>query len=483
MMTSLMSTKLSNPEPLRLRIEPIITNAVALQQTVARDLPGHAGLARAAQGLTDAARQAERVSRDLQRPLSLHRLPAAFLFIALLILVGWIYVRFFRVTTLTIAMPDRDAQELRLRVTKGRVRFQPRMVPGSREGAELVQTGEADLAFVQGGIGIDGDLPRLETPNPEVVLWFVRQGVNGPAQVRKILTSVENEGSHTVAKTFMTSWKIAEQVTFIHDWKSLAAEATWQIPADVDAVFVVKDLSDEATLRAVGRLTENKFELRTPEGGARLSRLDYLRPVTISTGFLDATVPSPPQPIETYAVATFLVARRNLTPRLLAEAAHLLDNRSPKITDNKFEPTVSETSEVFQGVEAFLGILTNIVLAFLALLGLEMLTYRKRFHELNSLISLVSVHQSSKDVLGLRDPVVQRQNLLYLSLCSDLLGLISMIAGYYTQENSSLLFNSQAEIIHQRCDGLKINIQLKILHAMVSVPLPEATEEGAASSP
>jgi hypothetical protein len=79
--------------------------------------------------------------------------------------------------------------------------------------------------------------------------------------------------------------------------------------------------------------------------------------------------------------------------------------------------------------------------------------------------------------------VVQRQNLLYLSLCSDLLGLISMIAGYYTQENSSLLFNSQAEIIHQRCDGLKINIQLKILHAMVNVPLPEADENGGTGSP
>lgn len=482
MMTSQMAQESTTPVPLRLRIEPIINNAVALQQTVARELPGHEGLARAAQGLAEAARQAEKISRNLQRPLSLHRLPAAFLAIALIILVGWIYVRFFRVTTLTIVMPDRDAQELRLRVTQGRVRFQPRIVPGSREGAELVKTGEADLAFVQGGIVIEGDLPRLETPNPEVILWFVRDGISGPAQVRKVLTSVENEGSHTVAKAFMKSWKVEEQVTYTHDWKSLAGDQAWQIPAEVDAVFVVKDLSDEATLRAVDRLAKEGFELRSLEGGARLFRLDYLRPMTIAPGFLDVAGPIPPRPVETYAVTTFLVARRNLTPRLLAEAAHLLDNRSPKITDFKFEPTVSETSEVFQGVEAFLGILTNIVLAFLALLGLEMLTFRKRFHELNSLISLVSVHQSSKDVLGLRDPVVQRQNLLYLSLCSDLLGLISMIAGYYTQENSSLLFNSQAEIIHQRCDGLKINIQLKILHAMVSVPVPEVEENGTADT-
>jgi hypothetical protein len=50
------------------------------------------------------------------------------------------------------------------------------------------------------------------------------------------------------------------------------------------------------------------------------------------------------------------------------------------------------------------------------------------------------------------------------------LGAISMISSYYTQENSSLLFNNLSEVIHQRCDGLKINIQLKILHATVELP-------------
>ena len=83
--------------------------------------------------------------------------------------------------------------------------------------------------------------------------------------------------------------------------------------------------------------------------------------------------------------------------------------------------------------------------------------------------------QSNKDVLGLSDDARRSANLLYLSLVSDLLGVISMIASYYTQENSSLLFNNLSEVIHQRCDGLKINIQLKILHAMVELPQPIAT--------
>jgi hypothetical protein len=71
---------------------------------------------------------------------------------------------------------------------------------------------------------------------------------------------------------------------------------------------------------------------------------------------------------------------------------------------------------------------------------------------------------------------------MYLSLCSDLLGLVSMIGGYYTQENSSLLFSGLPEIIHQRCDGLKINIQLKILHAMIDTTSVEMVPKSEAGS-
>ena len=56
---------------------------------------------------------------------------------------------------------------------------------------------------------------------------------------------------------------------------------------------------------------------------------------------------------------------------------------------------------MLQGLDSFLSILVYIGLAFLALLGLEAISYRRRFHELNTLISLISMHQSDKDVLGL----------------------------------------------------------------------------------
>jgi len=78
--------------------------------------------------------------------------------------------------------------------------------------------------------------------------------------------------------------------------------------------------------------------------------------------------------------------------------------------------------------------------------------------------------QSNKDILGELNISRRIENLKYLSLVSDLLSIISSINGFYTQENSSLLFNNQSEVIHQRCDNLKLNIQLKILHAGIELP-------------
>lgn len=461
---------------LRLKIEPVIRNAEDLKKRVEKELPHHTGLISLAGGVATAAREAEHAAQQLRKPLGWHRLPVLFLALALLMLVGWIYVQFFRVTTLKVAIPDRDAQELRDRLADregNRLKFEQITVAGSQEAVEKVKNKITDLGFVQGGIEIPRELPRLETPNSEIVLWFIRDSVADLTKIRYILTSVPNAGSHSVAKAFINAWKFEQPIQYVHDWTKLTAEAHYDIPENVDAVFVVKDLSDENTLRATDRLAKSGFRLASPDIGARLSQLDYLNPYVVPVGYLRSLPPYPAEPIQTYSVVTYLIARKGMTPRMLATASHLIDRNRASLSDGRYEPTLGETSELVQGVDAFLGIIINIVLAFLALMGLEMLAYRKRFHELNSLVSLISIHQSSKDVLGQADNLIKRDHLLYLSLCSDLLGLVSMIAGYYTQENSSLLFNGMPEIIHQRCDGLKINIQLKILHATIELDRAE----------
>ena len=456
---------------LRLKIGPVIQNAEDVKQRVERELPQHTGLISLAAGVATAARDAEHVAQRLRRPFGLHRLPAAFLALALILLIIWIYILFFRTTTLKIALPDRDFRDLKSRMTQDnrvQIQFTEDIVPGSREAIEKVERGEADLGFVQGGLEIPVDLPRLETPNPELVLWFLRDSITNLGSVRRILTSTKGAGSHTVALSFLKAWKLSDKVTFVHDWKLLTDDNPYVIPDEIDAVFAVKDPSDPIALVAAERLADAGFRLASPDIGARVAQLEYLSSHVVPSGYLRSIPPFPEEAISTYSVKTYLIARKRMTPRMLAAASHLLDGQPASMSDGRYEPNLDKASELFQGVDAFLGIIINLVLAFLALTGLEMMAYRKRFHELNSLVSLISIHQSSKDVLGVTDPQARRNHLLYLSLCSDLLGLVSMIGGYYTQENSSLLFSGLPEIIHQRCDGLKINIQLKILHATIN---------------
>jgi hypothetical protein len=459
---------------LRLKIGPVIQNAESVKARVERELPTHTGLLSLAAGVATAARDAEHVARNLRKPLGVHRLPVAFLGLAMLMLFGWIYVQFFRTTTLRIALEDRDFQELKTRILKDkRLRFEEELVPGSREAVSAVVEKRAELGFVQGGIEIPPNLPRLETPYPEIIFWFVRPRGPDVAKIRKILTSLKGAGSHTVAQAFLKAWKREGQIEFVHEWNRLSDEEQYSIPDDIDAVFVVKDPADPKTLRAVERLANSGFLLATLDIGAHATHLEYLSRHIVPAGFLNSVSVIPGEPVATYQVKTYLVARDDMTPVMLSKASHLLDGHPKSMSGGSYEPNLSEASELFQGVDAFLGIIINLVLAFLALTGLEVMTYRKRFHELNSLVSLISIHQSSKDVLCVADPKVRRDHLLYLSLCSDLLGLVSMIGGYYTQENSSLLFSGLPEIIHQRCDGLKINIQLKILHATIGdIPLP-----------
>jgi hypothetical protein len=449
--------------PVRLLISPVIEQAQAIATRVTTELPGHEGLARATALVVEAAKKASQTAQSMKRPFSPHRLPVMFLAAALLGLGLFVYWQFFYVTTLSLALPDRDAVAIRARVTHdARVNMTIADVAGSREAAALLAQGKVDLGFIQGGVPVPSRLLRLETPGRELVLYFVRANATGP--VTKVLTSVQGEGSHSVAQAFFAAWK--QPVEFVHTWQALTQDAAYQVPAEIEAAFVVKDPADDLTVVGAERLVAQGFTLVSAKLGARAAQLDYLDAVTLPTGHLREAGPIPSQPIETYSVSTWLVAREGLTPRLLTQAAAIIQERPTTITERSFQLSSHDASELFQGIDSFLSVLVHIAVAFLALLGLDIVVYRRHLHELNSLVSLVSMLQSNKDVLGVPQPA-RAENQLYLSLCSDLLGLISAVSGYYTQENSTLLFNNLSEVVHQRCDSLKINIQLKLLHSII----------------
>lgn len=457
-------------QSLEISIDGIIEAAQRIQGRVANQLPGHSGLAGAIDHVVGAAQTARDLTVKMKRPFSLHRMPIYFLGLALLLLCFWLYWSFVHESTLTIAMAQRDTQDVqRVLAKSGRVRLQPIYVRGSKEAVTLVQSGQVDLAVVEGGIAIPDELPRMRTPSDEWVLWLTRDPDAPLSDIRRVITSLEGAGSHAVAKIFFESWGRSD-IAYSHTWADWTerrppTQAAGQSELEADAVFVVKDTSDAATIQGIRNLVANGFHLRSPSLGAQAEDLAFLKPAKMEPGYLWQNPNLPIEPIATYVIPSYLVARSNLTPRLMGLAGHLFDSEFNDIHDNEFAATAKDASEVFQGVDAFLGILINIGLAFLALVGLDMLTYRKRFHELNSLVSLLSMLQSNKDVLGESDPSKLRENLLYLSSVSDVLSIISAISGYYTQQNSSLLFNNLSQIVHERCDNLKLNIQMKILHA------------------
>jgi hypothetical protein len=452
----------------RLEISALIETAQQLSARVKGELPTHEGLSHAAEFIVQAARNAEDVARRMKRPFSLHRLPVMFLAVALVALLGWTWATFYRTTTLSLALPDRDAAEL-----KDRLQADPRLsvrlveVKGSREASTLVSQGQVDLAFVQGGIPIPPLLRRAELPSRELALLFVRAPATGLLDAKVVLTSTEGEGSHSVMLQILEALGQRVPPKLVHGWSSLTAELEAPVPDEVDAVFVVKDPSDEKTQRGVQRLARAGFGLVDLPLGARSLRLGDLERTAIEPGWLSEKPLVPTAATPAWAVKTWLVARDGLTPRLLAQAQRLLAPRGRSLSDEAVVLSTEATSEVLQGVDAFFSILINIGLAFLALLGLDAMAYRRQFHELNSLVSLLGQLQSNKDVLAQKDEALRRENMHYLSLVSDLLGLVSNVSSYYTQENSALVFNNLSDVIHERCNALKINIQLKLLQSAI----------------
>jgi hypothetical protein len=320
----------------------------------------------------------------------------------------------------------------------------------------------------------------------ELVMFFLHSRVHDMTQIRTILTSTAEQGSHSLARTFARIWGIADEVRYVHDWLAFTDDPAYVIGQDVDAVFVVKDPLDEQIADVPRRLRDAGFRLASPDIGAMSLRLPYLRESEIRPGYLDSVAHIPEQPVASYDVATYLAGRSDLTARQRAAAGDLLRQTSRTVPE-VFEPSIGVAISLVQGLESVLGIVVYIGLTFLALLGLDVVAYRRRFNELNTLVSLISMHQSQKDVFGLS--AADREHIIkYLRFCSDLLGLITVITGYYAQENSALTYNRLFTIINERCTGLKLNIQLKILHALIEQdtispkpPGPERTAGDATS--
>ena len=449
---------------LLLEIDQIIARSQAVAESILRELPGHDGLASLAGNVVESAKEAERCTRAMSRPWSLHRLPPVFLFTSLVALLGWIYLHFVHVASIEVAISSSDASDLRQRLEESEdLHPRVRITDGSRENLDLLARGEVDLAFVQGGVPIPDHLPRRELSNRETLLLFLRQEVSRLARAKVVLTSAAEQGSHSVLRDFLAASRMGDPPAIRHEWGLLSGEGDYAIPDDVDAVFVVKDLASDATARAVRRLSDAGFTMASPMLGVRGDDLDYLEVVELPRGHLLEDPAVPASPLRTYDVSAYVVAREGLSPGLHAAVHRLLTEGEEAPEWSEADPTDLEQAGTLLGaIKSLLDLLIFIALAFLALLGFEIASYRRRFHQLNTIITLIGIHQGEKDISPTADPSERRSATRYLERCIDLLSLIDAISGYYVQRNSSLLYSTLLSTVGQRSSSLKMAILLRL---------------------
>lgn len=455
----------------RVRIAPVVAEAEAIGRRVRRDLPDHPGLASLCDSVAVAAREAQEVALRLRRPIGLHRLPIVFLTLVVTALLAFLYQQFFAVNQVAIGAPDRDSVQLHAQLAHG-VQFRLQRTAGSAEGLALLKAGQVDVAVVQGGLDLWGDpgagwLVR-QLSFEELVLLFVR-GAQTPSSMRCVLTSVEGQGSHKLAQVLLPALG-APRVRYVHTWQRLVEDPAYAVPPEVDGVLVVKDLASDSVERAARALIAQGFHVASPYIGGQASRMRYLRETTIRPGYISVGATIPATPVLSYHVSSCLLMRPGLAPRQLAAVESLVRDPAAPLAAG-FELTLNNTSELIQGIESGMGILVYLGVAFLAILGIDIYTYRNRFNDLNSLVSLILMHQSTHGAI--QPSVAERtKEVGYLRVCSDLLGLVGVITGYYAQENPSLMYNGLLEVVHARASSMKLNIQLKILHALIDLPVP-----------
>ena len=455
-----------------LSVEQIIETAQQVEERITNNLPSEALLRDVAQAVTDSARLAQARAKRLKRPFSVQRIRLYVILAALAMLVWWLYTTVFGSRVSTIAVTGSEYSLLKARADANnadKIRFLES--GGSSASVELVQQGHADMAVVQAGVAIPEGFTILGVVRAEHVLYFTRDTLPLAGRPPRVMTFARGQGSHILGQSFFELWG-HERVEWTYAWGELAADAGYVIPDHVEAIFVVVDPADPAMRGAIRRAAVAGFTLRDPDIAVFATHLTYLERVSIPRGYYSRADPTIPDiasgTLRTYAVDDYLVAGEGVTDRQLGIALQAFE-LDPSTVGLGTAVLHSRGSSVVADLGTVLEAAVNLVIILVALFGFEILLHRRYVHELNRLISCISLLQANIDIIGVKDEKVLAHNVFYLDALADLLGLISTIGGYYGQENAALVFNGLTGLLHVRANNIKVNIRLKLLRPAVTM--------------
>ena len=204
----------------------------------------------------------------------------------------------------------RDGIDLELRVTAGAL-----------ENLQLVEAGEVDVAFLQGGLGTlaqSKDLISLGSLYYEPIWIFYRAvlPLKGYSDIKGLRLDVggEKSGTKVVAEQILDRIGVTpKDITLTTYGGKKAAEMLVQ--GRVDIAFMVYGYQAQVVQRLLRASGVRVWSVKRAEAFSRHYR--YMTIVKLPEGFVDLAANIPPQDVNLLAVTTQLVAPSNLHPALI----------------------------------------------------------------------------------------------------------------------------------------------------------------------
>lgn len=250
--------------------------------------------------------------------------------------------------TLTIATASADgayysfATQYKALFAKERIDLHVIETSGSVENLELLQKGDVEIAFVQGGVGTSQEFPELiglASLYEEPLIIFVRKGMQvetlADFRGKKVAAGQQGSGTRKIVEQLLLDNELSEEgsITLLPLGSKEGAEQL--LKAEIDALFVV--------IRADAEVVENLFlnpdiELVSLDRAEAYSRLhSYLSHITLVEGVLDLAQNIPDRDYHLIAPSATLVARNDIHPALVDLTMQIAD----KVHDNRSLLTVN----------------------------------------------------------------------------------------------------------------------------------------------
>ena len=212
-------------------------------------------------------------------------------------------------------------QEYRQMLAQDKIDLELRVTAGAVENLQLVEAGEVDVAFLQGGLGTlaqSKDLISLGSLYYEPIWIFYRAllPLKGYSDIKGLRVDVggEKSGTKVVAQQILERIGVKpSDVTITTFGGTRAAEML--LAGQVDLAFMVYGYQAPVVQRLLHARGVRVWSAKRAEAFSRHYR--YMTIVKLPEGFVDLATNIPPQDVTLLAVTTQLVARSDLHPALI----------------------------------------------------------------------------------------------------------------------------------------------------------------------